>query len=233
MSYYYRRRYYRSKNNEPEGLEMIFEVIFLLIVALGRLLGTLFFKIFKVIFDNRNKIKGLFKINNEPQIFPEAGVVVNNVGLNEQTEEESKLLKSDTKISNNKIDKYRLKESQITQSEENFLEVLRKVVGDRYRIEPQVQLSSIVVPTDSSANYTNYHDFNKIKAKSIDFVLFDDRHRPHIAIELDDRTHFRWNRMKRDEFVNDLMREVGLRLVRIPASYSYDPSDLERKIFNY
>ncbi|OGS11580.1 MAG: hypothetical protein A2386_03920 [Elusimicrobia bacterium RIFOXYB1_FULL_48_9] len=62
-------------------------------------------------------------------------------------------------------------------------------------------------------------------------VLFDDRNKPALAIELDDRSHFRWDRMKRDQFVDDLMDEVGLRIIHIRASYSYDIDKIKRQIF--
>lgn len=214
---YYRHRYNRRRNASPNIFDMLAEII----VGLGIILGKFIFWIFKKIFYNRNKIKGLFKLNEKSVDTPEANIQIHS--NTSQTYEPERVVKTPPK--------YSLKESQITEAEKNFLETLKQVVGDSYRIEPQVQLSSIIRPTDSNGRYTNYTDFNRIKAKSIDFVLFDDKNKPYLAIELDDRSHFRWDRIKRDQFVNDLMDEVGLRIVHIPFSYSYDIEGLKRQIF--
>jgi hypothetical protein len=220
MSYYrksYRRRYYRSKNTGPNIFDMLAEII----IGLSIIFGKFIFWLFKKIFYNKNKMKGLFKLNEKSPSSPEADIQIHtNV---DQAPEPERIVKASPK--------YSLKESQITEAEKDFLETLKEAVGNSYRIEPQVQLSSIVKPTDSSGRYTNYTDFNRIKAKSIDFVLFDANNKPHLAIELDDRSHFRWDRMKRDQFVNDLMTEVGLRIIHVPFSYSYDAEELRRQIF--
>jgi hypothetical protein len=228
MSYYrkpyYRRRYYKSKNNEPNIIEMLVDIIFGLSVILGKFI----FWLFKKIFNNKNETKGLFKLNAEPITNLEEDARIqdklNKMAQSPYTAREQELPKE-------KVAKYSLKESQITEAETIFLEVLKEAVGSSYRIEPQVQLSSIVKPTDSNGHYTNYTDFNKIKAKSIDFVLFDDRNKPYLAIELDDRSHFRWDRIKRDQFVNDLMKEVGLRIIHVPFSYSYDVGGVKETNF--
>jgi hypothetical protein len=210
---YYRQRYYRRKSRGPDLFDMLAEIIFFL----GVIFGKFIFWIFKKIFYNRNKVKGLFKLSDKVDSNQES------IQIHTNTEPILEIEKV--------APKYSLKESQITEAEKDFLETLKEVVGSSYRIEPQVQLSSIIRPTDSNGRYTNYTDFNRIKAKSIDFVLFDDRNKPYLAIELDDRSHFRWDRMKRDQFVNDLMNEVGLRIVHMPVSSSYDANELKQKIF--
>lgn len=220
MSYYrnsYRRRYYRSKNTGPNIFDMLAEII----IGLSIIFGKLIFWLFKKIFYNRNNIKGLFKLSEKSANTPEADIQIHT--NTDQALEPEKIFKT--------APKYSLKGSQITEAEKDFLETLKQAVGSSYRIEPQVQLSSIMRPTDSNGRYTNYTDFNRIKAKSIDFVLFDDKNKPCLAIELDDRSHFRWDRMKRDQFVNDLMDEVGLRIIHVPFSYSYDMEKLKRQIF--
>lgn len=214
---YYRRHYYRKRNTGPDLFDMLAEIIFFL----GVIFGKFIFWLFKKLFYNRGKIKGLFKLNDRPAEVSEANTEIHSEAA--PATEPEKIVKV--------APKYSLKESQITEAEKDFLETLKQAVGNSYRIEPQVQLSSIVRPTDSDGRYTNYTDFNRIKAKSIDFVLFDERNKPCLAVELDDRSHFRWDRMKRDQFVNDLMEEVGLRIIHVPFSYSYDVEKLRRQIF--
>ncbi|MGB9236823.1 MAG: DUF2726 domain-containing protein [Terriglobales bacterium] len=50
-------------------------------------------------------------------------------------------------------------------------------------------------------------------------------------IVLDDRSHLRWDRMKRDAFVDEIMKSVGLRILHVPAAYSYDADALRGEIF--
>lgn len=215
---YYKKRYYRRKESEPP-LDMLFDLLLMLIMLLGKLLGEVLFQIFKFIFDRRSKIKGIFTLNKDVKI-PETvpGEDVDKIV-------EPKIEKTTENVDVEKSN-YSLKESQITASESNFLTVLQKVIGDEYIIATQVPISSIV-----SANNSDYAYFNKIKAKTIDYVLFTKERKPYLAIELDDRSHFRWDRRRRDEFVNNLMKEVGLRLLRVRASYSYDENYLKNQIF--
>lgn len=127
--------------------------------------------------------------------------------------------------------RYNLNGSLLTPAEQEFLKVLEEAVGEEYRITPQVPLSGIVSPKDSNKHFTNYRDFNKISAKKIDFVLYNkETWAPVLAIELDDRSHLRWDRIQRDMFVNELMEGVGLAILHIPVNYSYDVEELKIRI---
>ena len=128
-------------------------------------------------------------------------------------------------------ERYTLKQSLLTDTEKEFLKALEDIIGDNYRIRVQVPLSGIVKPLDSRGHYTNYHDFNQIKAKTIDFVLYDDEDKPYLAIELDDRTHLQPDRIKRDHFLDSVMGGVGLRIIHVPVSYTYDLDKLRAQIF--
>ena len=130
------------------------------------------------------------------------------------------------------VNRYGLKTSLLTQSELHFLEILKQVIGDRYTIECQVPLSGIVTILDSSNNFTNYSDFNQIKAKTIDFVLYDKSYSPYVCIELDGSSHMRLDRIKRDIFINNLMKSVGLRIIHVYSASDYDKEYLEEQIFS-
>lgn len=211
--------YYR---NEPNILDMLFEIIVALIFIIGKLL----FKLIQHLFSRGLKFqKGLYRIkdiSSTPKVEPE---LLQDTPI---TLVEDNLINTDNVVPDKR---YGLKESLLTPSERNFLEVLEQVVGDRYIIEKQVQLSRIVTPTDSNKNFINYRDFNQIKAKSIDFVLFNKDYSPYLCIELDDLSHMRWDRQKRDAFVNQIMKDVGLRIIHIRASYSYDLEKLKSQVF--
>ena len=73
--------------------------------------------------------------------------------------------------------------------------------------------------------------FNKIQSKHVDFLLCDsDRVRPVCAIELDDSSHRRAKRRKRDKDVDRFFRAAGLPLVRIPAQKSYNTKEVHAKL---
>ncbi|MDD5164969.1 MAG: DUF2726 domain-containing protein [Candidatus Pacebacteria bacterium] len=202
------RKYYRSKRQSPLDtfLDELFDFIVFIFV-------TLFRYCWKLIKNTRTTRPNL-KLNIEIPSVP---------NVNNSLADDSKVTTSESR--------YILKESLVTNAEKEFLKVLETVVGNSYRIESQVPLSGIVKPIDSSDHWTNYRDFNPIKSKSIDFVLYDKDYKPYLAIELDDRSHSRWDRIKRDQIVNEIMKSVGLRIVHIPFSYRYNPEKLKSEIF--
>jgi very-short-patch-repair endonuclease len=202
-------------NKKPNIIEMLATIF----IALVFFLGNLFYKLVKYFFWRGVKIsKDLYQIkpsSDTPKIEPKMAQVTSNT--------EPKVNPDNTVVDN----RYELKECLLTQSEKNFLYVLEQVVGDRYIIEKQVQLSRIIGTKDTN----NYSDFNRIKAKSIDFVLFNKDYSPYLCIELDDLSHMRWDRQKRDAFVDKIMKDVGLRIIHIRASYHYNTVELQKIIF--
>jgi len=54
-----------------------------------------------------------------------------------------------------------------------------------------------------------------VASKSVDFVVIETTTgNPRLVIELDDRTHERGDRQRQDAFVDDILRQAGIRLVR-------------------
>lgn len=65
----------------------------------------------------------------------------------------------------------------------------------------------------------------------MDFVICDKKNiSPILAIELDDSSHLRQNRMERDEFINQVFEDIELPLLRIPVKAAYNVEDLTTKI---
>ena len=55
---------------------------------------------------------------------------------------------------------------------------------------------------------------NKIDRKSIDFLICTNDMSPLIAVELDDSTHNQPRRKERDNFVNSIISDAGISLLR-------------------
>ena len=132
------------------------------------------------------------------------------------------------KINNNtKIDYknlYNKKEYLLTQPELKFFKLIKNITEkNNLNIFSQVALYEIVTSK-------NIKDFNKIKSKTIDFVITDVNSKIKLCIELDDTTHIRENRQQRDKFLEELFEQLNIKLIRIPVQSYYNLKDIEEKI---
>ena len=59
--------------------------------------------------------------------------------------------------------------------------------------------------------------FSRINGKSVDFLICNNEMKPLFAVELDDSTHNRLERQKRDIFVNSIMNNANMPLLRFKA----------------
>jgi hypothetical protein len=199
---------------------MLLEMLMAAIVWLMYTIGKMFFRLVQKLFKNAIKFERGTFVLNKAQVVPVEALTNANQAKDEHLE------------NNYPESRYSLKQALLTPSERNFLDVLRRAVGYQYIIESQVPLSGIVTPIDSNKGFVNYHDFNQIKAKSVDFVLYNKDFSPFLCIELDDLSHLQWNRVKRDAFVDGIMNSVGLRIIHIRAAHSYNLENLRAQIFN-
>lgn len=138
-------------------------------------------------------------------------------------------LKDKTEIT--ELQKYYRKKRYITT--QNELNIYRKLLNicKKYNLIllTQVALYEIIevnLPKDNK-DYIKY--FNKIKSKTIDFVIVDeDTTRIRLCIELDDYTHNYKNRIIRDEFINNLFKDLDISILRITSKQ--DIEELEKYI---
>ncbi|MBP6888789.1 MAG: DUF2726 domain-containing protein [Candidatus Pacebacteria bacterium] len=116
---------------------------------------------------------------------------------------------------------YHKKQYFMTAAEYTFFKVLQEAVQDKYFIVPQVTLSNLVDVNDGYKWNKSWR--SKIDKKSVDFVLFNKAgYTPYLAIELDDSTHSRSDRMERDDFVQNTLQRAGIRLQRVKNAYKYN-----------
>lgn len=118
---------------------------------------------------------------------------------------------------------YRLRDDFLSPAEFSFYQVLARSLGGRAVICPKVRLGDIFfVGSTGSQGYRN-----KIDRKHVDFLLCDPATmKPRCGIELDDASHARRERQRRDEFVDHVFEASNLPLVRVPAKAAYNPSEL-------
>jgi very-short-patch-repair endonuclease len=116
---------------------------------------------------------------------------------------------------------YVKKSYYMTVTELAFFKALENFNQNKYFIVPQVSLAKLVSVEYGEIMKKTYN--NKIDRKSVDFVLFDKTSfLPQLVIELDDRSHDRWDRKERDNWIDGLMNKVGLKIIHIKAAHSYD-----------
>lgn len=131
-----------------------------------------------------------------------------------------------TSYKNEKNSYYKINNNIFTNTEKFFYKVLKDITEKmNLIIFTKVRLADIIY----SPKF-NYKDFNKIKAKHIDFVLTDKEGNIKLLIELDDKSHEKEKRKERDKFLNEIFKNQKVKLLRIPAKYSYNIIELENKI---
>lgn len=124
--------------------------------------------------------------------------------------------------------RYKTKEYIMTSRERAFYRRLFSVVGREFLIFPQIHLSTLFAHDEYRQNYKGA--LSTIQRKSVDYVLCDTEFRVRCAIELDDETHQRSDRVERDVFVNQLFRDAGLPLVRVAANSAMSDDDLRNAV---
>jgi hypothetical protein len=124
---------------------------------------------------------------------------------------------------------YRRKDFLLTKAERSLFGVLTEAVNGHYLIFAKVRLADLVwLPKGTESRQSH---MNRIQSKHIDFVLCDrDTIRPLVAIELDDSSHDRSDRVARDGFVDSALKAAGLPFVRVRARASYDVKELAAQI---
>ena len=117
----------------------------------------------------------------------------------------------------------------ISPAEHECYDALVLAVGEKYHVFPQVHLPSILDHKIVGQNWKGA--FSHINQKSVDFVLCDKACiSPVLAIELDDKSHEREDRVERDAEVERMLEEAKLPLLRLENHGSFKPKELAEKI---
>lgn len=117
-----------------------------------------------------------------------------------------------------KIYTYTAKNSVMTRAESDFFLKLDQALRERYYVFPQVHLSSLLEHHVKGQEWR--HAFSHINGKSVDFVLCSKTTlQLSYAIELDDYTHDKASRQKRDIEVERIFKEANIPLVRFKSIY--------------
>lgn len=133
---------------------------------------------------------------------------------NEQIECDTEIKDTDIPEAKKEVFPYKLTNTIFSKKETYFHNSLKPIAEKlSLNIMSKMRLADIVYIPKSTPNYIRW--FNYIKAKHIDFILCDKDYKIVLLIEVDDYTHDYDNRKKRDEFVDEIFRQLDLPILHI------------------
>jgi hypothetical protein len=128
---------------------------------------------------------------------------------------------------------YEAQPALLTAAERSFFGVLQQAVGGKFQVFAKVRLADVVRPSEKSSQSAWQAAFNRVCGKHVDFVLCDPATLRVLAvIELDDRTHERFERGARDAVVDAALFDAGIPVVRVPARAAYSVSEVRVQVEN-
>lgn len=102
----------------------------------------------------------------------------------------------------------------LTQKEYAFFKALQPIAQKHnLLICPKVRLADLVEIPKSTPNYMRW--FGYVKSKHVDFVLCDINLNVKLIIEVDDITHDKPDRQKRDQFIDTVFQTVNMKILHI------------------
>ncbi|MCS2611037.1 DUF2726 domain-containing protein [Halomonas dongshanensis] len=124
-----------------------------------------------------------------------------------------------------------------TPTEQAFYTAVQRAVGTTVLIACKVRIADVLQVRFRQRHRRDqrwWHYFRLISSKHVDLVVCE----PHggrilAAIELDDRSHRRGDRQRRDRFVDDAFASAGVPLLRFTAGGRYDVQKIQERLAPY
>ncbi len=127
---------------------------------------------------------------------------------------------------------YRRKSYLLSIAEKSFYAILKQIAdNNNWAISPKVRLEDLLWIPSGTENRFGLR--NRIKSRHIDFVLCDkEAMSPLLAIELDDASHEREDRVERDRNVDRILQDAGLPILHIKVQSFYDEKIISKQILD-
>ena len=125
---------------------------------------------------------------------------------------------------------YLRREYLLTQAEKDFYDVFSRAVDSKYLLFAKVRMADLLyLPKMDNGDF--YRHQNKIQSKHVDFVLCEiGTVKPLIAIELDDSSHLRVDRILRDVFIDKAFEAAKFPIIHIKTASSYQGDEILNQI---
>lgn len=116
-------------------------------------------------------------------------------------------------------------------AERSFLGVLDQAAAPEFRVFGKVRVADVASIKPGMTKQARQGALNRISGKHFDFLLCRSSDLAAVcAIELDDKSHGSQKAQKRDEFLSELCRTIGLPLLRVPAKAGYQVAELRAQL---
>ncbi|MBK9925067.1 MAG: DUF2726 domain-containing protein [Anaerolineales bacterium] len=132
-------------------------------------------------------------------------------------------------ISSSDKPEYRKSKSVLTYRERILLRSIRRAVANEYTILMKVRMGDFVWLANEPKD-RKFHN-NQVQCKHVDFLICDKLMiEPLLVIELDDKSHQKFDHAERDKFKDETFEAVGLPIIRIEMQETYDADILKKQI---
>lgn len=120
-----------------------------------------------------------------------------------------------------------------TPAERSFFGVLEQVLDNRYRVFGKVRLGDLVKPAKGLSKSQRTTASNKIRQKHVDFVICSVTDLAVVgAVELDDQSHGREDRLVRDTFVDQALTTAKIPIAHFSAKKGYAIQDVRTTLYS-
>jgi very-short-patch-repair endonuclease len=127
---------------------------------------------------------------------------------------------------------YEKNEPLFSPAERSFFGVLTQAAKDDAIVFGKVRVADVLRPQKGMDRSNWQKAFNRISAKHFDYVICSpDTLSVFAVIELDDKSHSKSKRAKRDRFLETACSGAGLPLHRFKAAVTYNITDVRNVLF--
>jgi hypothetical protein len=128
--------------------------------------------------------------------------------------------------------RYTKTEKLLTPMEARFFRILTKVLRRDLLIFAKVRIGDPMDAHPGMDKVKRRMAFNKIACKHVDFVVCNKDFDVLLGIELDDKSHERAERKKRDAFVDTAFKSAKIHLLHITGKEYYDYDTVKQQVYN-
>jgi len=121
---------------------------------------------------------------------------------------------------------YEVKQSLMSETEIQYYNILVALLGEEYLIYPQINLATVI-----DKKYPK--GFRTELFRNADFGVFDCNFKPVLLIEINDNSHFRKDRVERDERVLEICKSARLPLVTFWVKDGIDIEQMRKTLRKY
>lgn len=126
---------------------------------------------------------------------------------------------------------FEMREFLFSPAERSFLGVLEQALDNQYRVFGKVRLGDIVKPAKGLTPSKRTSASNRVKQKHVDFVICSATDLTvRGVVELDDQSHAREDRVKRDDFVNQVLLAAKIPIIHFSAKKGYSLQEVRARL---